>query len=198
MKPLSFSWIFPCACSLALLCACGNSQKAQKGLFPDNFSALTDAAKTAHMMKVATPDSVARFLCNAALGKLPGARIDTLALAAAYAYEHYNDSSLMVFSQEFDDYSNNLPLGDKMKIYSMAGTTDPQRLGYELGLEYVSHIREERMNVADVRKELDAFKEACAQDTVTFTRFMKGFKTVLRVDHGKDLPEEIYNAFINS
>lgn len=186
--------IFPL---LAALASCGSGKEGQKGSFPDNFGTLDDARKVSFMMQNASPDSVARFLCDAALGKVPQGRIDTLATAAAYAYEHYTDSALMVFSQEFDDYSSNLPLDQKMRIYSMAGMSDPQRLGYELGLQYVSHIRESRMSVDDIRAELEAFKAACATDSATFRRFIKGFKTVLKVDHGKDLPEDVYNAFID-
>lgn len=150
------------------------------------------------MMRNSTPDSVARFICNASLGKVKSAKIDTLAIAVAYAYQNYNDSDLIVFSREFDDFSANLPLNEKMKVYSMAGNIDPQGLGYELGLEYVTHIRENKMSVDDIRMELNAFKEACVNDSDMYNRFMKGFKTVLKVDHGKDLPEEVYNAFINS
>jgi len=164
---------------------------------PENFASLDDSSQVAFMMKNSTPDSVARFICNASLGKVKSARIDTLAIAVAYAYQNYNDSDLIVFSREFDDFSANLPLNEKMKIYSMAGNIDPQGLGYELGLEYVTHIRENKMSVDDIRTELNAFKEACANDSDMYNRFLKGFKTVLKVDHGKDLPEEVYNAFIN-
>lgn len=178
-----------------LLAACGGKSERQAGNLPDDFAALSDGAKVEYMMQQVGADSVARFICNAALGKVDGVRIDTLAIAAAYAYEHYNDSALIVFSQEFDDFSANLPLNEKMKIYSMAGNVNPHGLGYELGLEYVTHIRENRMTVEDIRAELAAFKEACGADSTTYTRFIKGFQTVLKVDHGKDLPEEIYKAF---
>lgn len=197
MKTLSLSrFIGPCV-MLSAIAACGSDNAGNKDGFPENFDSLDDVSKMVFVMKNATPDSVARFLCESSLGHVKDAHIDTLAIAAAYAYEHYNDSDLMVFSQEFDSYSENLPLADKMKIYSMAGTSDPQRLGYELGLEYVSHIRDNRMTVAEITKELSAFKKACANDSDTYVRFLKGFRTVLKVDHGKDLPEEIYNAFIN-
>ncbi|MDE6772611.1 MAG: hypothetical protein K2J49_08415, partial [Muribaculaceae bacterium] len=132
-----------------------------------------------------------------ALGKVENARIDTLSIAAAYAYENYNASALIVFSREFASFAENLPLNEKMRIYSMAGNLDPPGLGYELGLDYVNHIRENRMSVDDIRKELLAFKEACENDSDMYNRFMKGFRTVLKVDHGKDLPEDVYNAFIN-
>ncbi len=190
-KTASFFLLF------ATLMACGRGKDNNADSFPENFSTLDDASKVSFVMKHASPDSVARFLCDASLGKVPQGKIDTLAIAVAYAYENYADSALMVFSQEFDDYSSNLPLDQKMRIYSMAGTSDPQRLGYELGLEYVSHIRANRMSVADIRKELEAFKRACANDSDTYRRFIKGFKTVLKVDHGKDLPEEVYKSFID-
>lgn len=175
--------------------SCGSKEEVQKG-FPANFGSLDDSGRVAYVMAHAEPDSVARFICDAALGKTAGARIDTLAIAAAYAYEHYNDSALIAFSREFDDYSSNLPLDEKMRIYQMAGNVNPNGLGYELGLEYVAHIREKRMTVDEVKKEIEAFRMACGSDSSTYKRFMKGFRTVLRIDHGMDLDENVYKTFI--
>lgn len=197
MKTLSLSKCIGPVCMALALCGCGAKGGAKKGAFPEGFNNLDDASKVAYVMKNASPDSVARFICNAALGHVPEAKIDTFALASAYAYVHYNDSDLLVFSREYDSYSANLPLVDKMKIRYMAGQENPQGLGYELGLEYVSHIRDDKMSVGDIRKELEAFKTACANDTDTYVRFIKGFKTVLKIDRGKDLPEEVYKAFID-
>lgn len=192
----------PCRVALSCICfmalaSCGSKHVVEEKSLPDNFNALSDTAKVAYMMKIVEPDSVARFICNAALGKSDGINIDTLAIASAYAYEHYTDSCLVAFSRELDYYSANLPLADKMTVYLMAGQEDPQRLGYELGLEYVSHIRENKMKVEDVKREIEAFKTACGEDSLTYVRFIKGFQTVLQVDHGKDLPENIYKEFIN-
>lgn len=188
--------LFPLA-AIGLLAGCGvKTEKVQQQL-PTDFNSRDDASKVDYMMKQVSPDSVARFICDGALGKIQGITIDTIAIAVAYAYENYNDSSLILFSREFDDYSSNLDLADKMRIYLMSGMSDPKRLGYELGLEYVDHIRTDSMQVKDVQTELEAFKVACADDTLTFVRFLKGFKTALRLDHSRDLSEEIYNAFIN-
>ena len=197
MKKSSLPTIFCLTMASVALSGCASSGSDKEKGFPSGFDSLDDVSEVAYVIENATPDSVARFLCEASLGHVAEARIDTLALAAAFAYEHYNDSALIAFSQEFDSYSANLPLADKMRIYSLAGTSDPQRLGYELGLEYVSHIRESKMDVADIKNELAAFKKACADDSITYVRFLKGFKTVLKADHGKDLPEDIYEAFIN-
>ena len=51
------------------------------------------------------------------------------------------------------------------------------------------------INLNDVEKELKAFEKACGNDTAMYRRFMIGFRTVLEVDHGKDVPEEIYSRF---
>ncbi|MBD5358478.1 MAG: hypothetical protein HDR88_16075 [Bacteroides sp.] len=180
-----------------LLTGCGIQTEIRQCQLPEDFNSRDDASKVDYMMKQVSPDSVARFICNGALGKINGIRIDTIAIAVAHAYANYNDSSLILFSREFDDYSSNLELADKMRIYLMSGLSDPKRLGYELGLEYVDHIRADSMQVKDVKEELEAFKAACSDDTLTYVRFIKGFKTALRLDHTRDLSEEIYNAFIN-
>lgn len=197
LKKFSTPFIPVMSLSLALCFGSCNAKQEVKEGFPDGFDNLSDTAKIVYMVGHVEADSVARFICDAALGNVAGSHIDTLAIAVAYAYEHYNDSNLMAFSREFDSYSAALPLADKMKIYAMAGESDPQRMGYQLGLEYVSHIRDSKMNVEDVRREITAFKEACADDSLTYIRFIKGFKTVLQTDHGKDLPEAIFNEFIN-
>lgn len=183
---------------LIVAAACGRrTGKDNEGL-PPGFNALDDVSKVAYVVKTSSPDSVARFICQASLGKFPEAKIDTFAIAAAYAYEVYaqNDSLLRIYSSEIDGYPESLSLPDKMRLYFMSGKSDPTRMGYQLGLEYVNHIRENNMTVAQIKEELKEFKNACAEDSVTYHRFMKGFHIVLKLDHGKDLPEEIYNTFV--
>ena len=176
--------------------ACGG-KGSDGSSFPEGFNTLSDAQRVAYVMEKASPDSVARFICLAALGKVPGAKIDTLATASLYAYEHYSDSTLTIFSDEFDRFSSSLPLPDRMRIIAQAGLIDPQGLGYELGLHYVDQIREQKMTPAQVKEEVEALRKACADDPKTFTRFLTGFKTVLKLDRGKDLDAEIYDTFIN-
>lgn len=170
---------------------------ADENIFPENFGEIGDAGRVAYMMKQTTPDSVARFICASALGNVEGSRIDTLALATAYAYENYNGADVNTFGTEFDRYVSSLSLADRMRIYAMAGTEDPQGLGLKLGLEYMQTIRDNNMTVEEVEKELMEFKKACANDSDTYQRFLIGFKTVLQADHGKDMPQEIYDKFIN-
>lgn len=184
-----------CAVAIAAVsvgCSGGGSGAEQ---LPVNFDAMSDAERMAYMMEHVSPDSVARFICDASLGRAGDVHIDTLATATLYVYEHYRDSALVAFSQEYENYSESLPVADKMRLYSMAGVEDPMGLGYRLGLEYVSQIRERQMSLAQVDEEIVALRQACGEDTLTYQRFLKGFQTVLRIDHGKDLPEEIYNRF---
>lgn len=182
---------------LLLFMACGKAKNNGGDEFPENFGTMNDAQRVAFVMKNCSPDSVARFICSAALGKVKGARIDTLANATLYAYENYPDTELVVFSEAFDSVTTSLPLADKMKIISLAGMSDPQGLGYELGLEYVGRIRDSRMNAETVEREIEELRKVCASDTMTFRRFLTGFQTALRIDHGNDFPEDIYNRFIN-
>lgn len=178
------------------LASCGGEKDA-KGKWPKNFDKIGDAGRVAYVMRVASPDSLARFIIYGSLGRVPGARIDSLAIATNAAYERLKGDDLETFSLEYDNVVEGLPLADKMKVYALGGSEDPQGLGFKLGLEYVSSIRNNHLKVADVEKELQAFKKACANDSATYRRFIIGFRTVLRHDRGKDLPEDIYNKFIN-
>ncbi len=179
---------------LGMSCSGGGGSEAE---FPAGFDRRSDAEKVAYVMQNATPDSVARFICRAALGQIPGAHIDTLATATLYAYENYADSTLTVFSDEYDRFSASLPLTERMRILAMAGMVDAQGLGYELGLHYVDQIRTRQMTTPQVKAEVEALREACKDDPKTFDRFLTGFKTVLKLDRDKDLDKEIYDTFID-
>lgn len=177
------------------VCSCGG--KNGSGDFPDNFGTIGDAGRVSYMMKNVTPDSVARFICDAALGKVEGARIDSLPTATLYAYEHYKNTDLASFAAQYDAYSQSLPLEEKMKLYALAGSYDPQQLGYQLGLEYVGNIRSKKMTADQVAAELKEFKKACGNDHDTYKRFVKGFKVVLELEKGNGISGDIYSRFKN-
>lgn len=182
---------------MALLAtSCGHKDARDENALPPEFATMGDSGRVRYMMDRVSPDSVARFICNATLGKIPPARIDTFANATLYAYENYKDSALTVFSEAMDNYMTELPLPDKMRMLAIAGTTDPQGLGYELGLEYANNIRDNTKTLPEVEKEIEALRDACGSDTVTFQRFMIGFKTVLRIDSGRGLPAGIVERYM--
>lgn len=192
----SLSRIAAPALTITLMVACKGGS-GSGGDFPGDFSQWPDTAKVGYMMKHTTPDSVARFICNATIGRVPGIEIDSISEATLYAYESYKSHDLDKFQEEYDGYSSTLPLALKMKLLFKVATENPIQLGYQLGLEYVERIREDQKSVADVEAEIKEFRKACGADTETYDRFIKGFKIALQEDHGKDLPEDIYRHFIN-
>ncbi|MDE7080755.1 MAG: hypothetical protein K2O78_03780 [Muribaculaceae bacterium] len=187
-----------CMAALSVISVACGSGSAEGGAFPEGFAAMDDAAKVEYMMKTVVPDSVARFICNAALGHLGNVGIDTLSMASLYAYEHYKDDELQSFQAAYDAYSENLPLNEKMKLRKLAAQDDPDRLGYNLGLEYVSDIREGRKTAAEVESEIAAMQQVCAanpEDSLTFRRFIKGFQIALDKDGAEGIPKEIFEKY---
>lgn len=184
--------------AIALLLVGCKGKGSQYGDFPSDFQNKTTSEKMAYMMEHTTPDSVARFICNVAIDRIPGVKIDSLTEATLYAYEHYTGKDLESFQNSYDAFSDDLPLSEKMKLYFRASLEgDPIQMGYQLGLEYPSRIREKKMTVDQVKGEIDAFRKACGNDRDTYGRFLQGFKIALQEDRGKDLSEDIYHAFIN-
>ena len=181
---------------ILLIPACGGKGGGSNS-FPEGFASLTDEQKVVYMMEHASADSVARFIIYASLGKIDGVRIDTLNNATLKAYETYTDTALQTFSWEFDRISEELPLGDKMRLRALVGSEDPQKLGLTLGLEYLNQIRVKGMTADEVMAELKDLKKASADDPDMYARFLIGFRTVLRYDKNSDMPKEIYSRFLN-
>lgn len=189
------NFILPLIGAAALtLASCGDKNR-QSDRLPGGFDRIGDIGRVDYMMKHATPDSVARFIVDGALGRIPGVRIDTMAIATNYAYDTYKGDDLENFSVAYDQYVNALSLPDRMKAIKLGGSEAPQRLGYVLGLDYMNSIRQGNKTIADVDREISEFRKACGSDTATYNRFMIGFRTVLRMDHGVDVPEDIYKKY---
>ncbi|MDE7403169.1 MAG: hypothetical protein K2M87_07135 [Muribaculaceae bacterium] len=181
--------------SIILLSCRGKSESDSQ--FPENFNKIGDAGRIDWLKSRIPADSLARFIIYGALDINKSARIDTLATATNHAYEVLHGEELDLFCTEYDALAERLPLADKVRLYLLAGSEDPQRLGYRLGLEYMGNIRDDNKNAAQVEKELREFKKACGTDTAMYRRFITGFHTVLNIDHGTDVPEEIYRKFAN-
>lgn len=177
------------------LAGCGKAKNSGDAGFPADFNSLPDTARVAFVMKHAAPDSVARFICSAALGNVKGAKIDSLGIATNYAYEKYSGDDIDNFSVEYDSFVASLPLPDKMRMYALAGVEDPQGLGLQLGLEYMQAIRDRNMTAKEVDTEIEAFRKACGDDEDLYDRFLTGFRTVLQVDNGQDVPKAIFEKY---
>ena len=172
-------------------CSGGNSDK-----LPANFRTLSTADKMEYLMANMSPDSVARYVCDAAMGKVYNSRIE-LQEARAYAFEHYNEDEQVAFETEFALYEEALPLHEKVKFAKLAATEDPDVYSYELGLKYVGSIREEGKDATTINDELGKLRKECKTDPEFYKRFMKGFKLALEYDRGHDLDDNIYKQFIS-
>lgn len=176
--------------------SCKSDKKEGSSGLPANFSTMSDQERMQFMMRKADPDSVAHFLCYAFLGRVPGAKIDTLAMAYLYALENYRGDDAEKFGTSFELVMKELSLADKMKTQFELGLADTLSVGYDLGLGYVGQIRRRNMSIKDIDADIAKFRESCGRDTATYNRFVKGFHTVLELDRGKDLPNDIYNRYI--
>lgn len=170
-------------------------KKKEETVVPDKFNSLSTEEKMDYLMKTLPPDSVALFICEAAMGKKYDSRLE-LADALIYAYSNYKEADQVVFDDAFNRYGEELPLAEKVKFYKLVNLDDPEIYEYEIGLRYVGTIREEDKDAKKVKEELDNFKKECKTSPETYKRFMKGFKEALNLDRGHDLDEKIYTQFI--
>ncbi len=189
-----YKFLLPVVLVALALTSCGGSN-SKNSKYPKNFNSIGDESRVEYIINHASPDSVARFIVYGALGRDKDARIDTLAIATNHAYEKLTGKDLDEFSVSYDAIVGSLPLADKMKMYQLDGGEEALSIGYKLGLEYVTSIREGNKKSADIEKELAEFKKACGNDTAMQRRFMIGFKTVLELDSGKDVPKDIYMKY---
>lgn len=175
--------------------ALAGCKKNEETVVPNTFNSMSTEEKMAYLMKHFPPDSVAYFICDAAMGKQYDSRLE-LGDALTYAYTHYKESDQVIFDEAFNQYGEKLPLSDMVKFYRMANLSDPEIFAYEMGLRYVGTIRDKDKDAKQVKEELDRFRTTCKTESETYKRFIKGFKEALRIDRGHDLDEKIYTQFI--
>lgn len=188
-----------CFIALFVLIACLASiscKKSDSVSLPGNFKNLPSEDQMQYLMANMPPDSLANFLCDAALGKKYDVRIE-LPVVRAYAYEHYSEDEIVAFESAISNYEKSLPLYEKVRFAKMAIAEDPDMYTYELGLAYVGTIRDEKKDIQQVSEELDKFRKECKIDKDFYKRFMKGFKTALIYDRHHDLDDKIYQKFIS-
>lgn len=142
------------------------------------------------------PDSVALYICDAAMGKKYDTNID-LAEAKSYAYEHYNENQVLAFEQACSEYAESLPLNERVKFTKLENLEDVESYSYELGLSYIGNIREEKKDIKEVEDDLEKLMKECQDDKEFYKRFIKGFKTALEYDRHHDLDDKIYLKFIS-
>lgn len=170
--------------------------KEKKDALPGNFNSLPTEKKMETLVKTMSPDSLAVFLNEAAMGKIEGVNIN-LPEALDYVYLHYDEKDQVAFVEADTRFEESLPLPEKVKYSEKAHPDDREEYFINVGLMYVGVIRDRNLTAAKAKEEVDAFMKECrATNPVLYQRFIKGFKTALRYDRGRDLDERIYNQFI--
>ena len=185
------------AVAMTAMTGCGKKGAESDSGLPKDFAKLSDTEKVAYVMRTSSPDSVARFVIEAALGQKKGLRIDTLAIAEAYAMTNYTGDKLEEYIRESTRLKEEITLSQRFILFNRVKTNDPVSFGLELGLGYLSRVREKNLSAKDVEKEIEDFRKVCGEDTATYRRFVTGFTEALRLDKDKDVKKEIYDKFIN-
>lgn len=173
--------------------SCSKTNKNNSIVFPAG--CVSDTAKIAFVMQHAAPDSVARFICNTILGLNDSTTINSLQDAILHAYSNYSGTDLKIFSNEFDSYVNNLPIRQKMQVIYFAAKSNPDGLGYKLGLEYAMRIQTNKIALSDIDTEINELKSACDKDNITYLRILNGISIALSMPEYSHLPQEILNKY---
>lgn len=174
----------------------GCKKEGKSSNVPADFNSLTTDKQMEYLMENMTPDSVAIFISEAAMGQIYDAKME-LNPALSYAFEHYNQEQQDSFIRAAEQYKKKLPLHEKVKYVKLEGFEDIDNYSYELGLSYTGIIRDENKSVEQVKDELEALKKECKYDPDFYKRFMTGFKYALEADRHRDLNDKIYLTFIN-
>lgn len=182
--------------AFALLLALGACSDGNGNKLPENFKTLATDDQMAYLMANLPADSVARFICNTALGKVYNARIE-LQPALSYAYENYGEDDQIAFQMALVQFQEELPLQERVRLTKLLGMEDLDQYSYDLGLSYVGTIRVEQKDIKQVADELAKLQKECKSDPDFYKRFMKGFKTALEYDRHHDLDDNIYLKFIS-
>lgn len=178
-----------------LASGCSGHSGSESGL-PSNFKNLSTEDKMAYLMSNLTPDSAARYVCEASMGKIYNSRME-LQQARNYVYENCSQEQIGQFESAIEAYEEELPLHERVRFSKLAAVENPDIYSYELGLQYVGSIREFNKSVEDVDQELGKLRKECQADPDFYRRFIIGFKKALELDHGRDLNEKIYQKFIH-
>jgi len=189
---------------LALVIAAGCIASCKKGQdldsttskMPANFASLPDTTKVRHLIDKQVPlDSIAVYLCDAAIGRIKNVHVDNFTDIDTYIYTHCGDKDFEVYALALDEYKKSLPLVDKLTLYKKTSLDDPDKIGYKLGLEYVNSVMEKKLAIGKVDREIADFRRACGNDDDTYNRFLIGFSTGIRSRTAGEISPDIVERY---
>lgn len=144
-------------------------------------------------MREFSPDSLAVIICKSVLGELgEEKKISDLRGSLIYIVENYNDSSLQVFNQKLQNYTDTVQTKTRFKIYSLAAEGNEIRLGYQLGLEYLDSIKENKMTAEEVINNISYFSENY-EDSSKYNNLLQGFSVAVNPEIAGNAGREIYD-----
>ncbi len=164
---------------LLLLSACGGDNNSKDATVAPGANA-SDREKVSYMAQITSPDSLARYICYAALGRSSSGTIDSLSMAQLYALEIYqaDDRKIVEFSRSYDETVENLPLTDAYRLAKMTGVLDDTQLPFDLGLRYGARVKREGIKAPEVKNDTAAL--ARMVEPHFFDLFVKAFDTALK------------------
>lgn len=136
------------------------------------------------------PDSMANFLCEAALGKIPNIKMKSFNNNVIYAYNLYPDSLRSTFLQSIDNFADNSNSQDKVALYILAGGNDLKRTGFKFGREIFSRIKNNSEDSLSVFREIIEFQKQLVAEN-DFNEFYIGFKTASNLEKDIILKEKV-------
>lgn len=187
------------AAIVSSMASCGSSDSGSSALdksLPSDFASLPDTSKVRVLLdKGVAPDSLAVYMCEVAEGKHGNVRISDYMEVDTYIYEKLGEEGFGIYRMAFDSYAASMPLVSKMKLYTASSLGDLDRMGYELGLEYVNQVLDKHLTIGKVDREVAELRRACDNDEDTFNRFLRGFAAGISTRAPGEVPAEIVEAY---
>lgn len=173
-------------------CKGDEAADATTAAMPGNFSSSPDSVKVKMLLDHnVSLDSLANYICRAAAGEIKNVNITDFGQIDAYIYTHRGEKDYEVYALAFDECKKSLPLTSKLTLYRKNALLDPDKVGYQLGLEYVNDVMDKKLTIGKVDREVAEFRKACGDDEDTYKRFLKGFAVGLSTRAAGEIPQDI-------
>ncbi len=183
-----------CAAALIWASGCKNNEAddATTAAMPRNFASSSDSVKVKMLLDHnVSLDSLAQYVCLAAAGEIKNVNITDFGQIDAYIYTHRGEKDYEVYALAFDECRKSLPLTSKLTLYKKNALQDPDKIGYQLGLEYVNDVMDKKLTIGKIDKEVAEFRKACGADEDTYKRFLKGFSVGLSTRASGEIQDDI-------
>lgn len=140
-------------------------------------------------------DSLGIYMAKIAAGEVQGIEVKSFADVDAYLYSAKGESAYELYYLAFDEYSKSLPLVKKLSLMRKSSLADPEKIGYQLGLEYVNDVIDKKLTLGKIDNEIASLRQACSNDEDTYKRFLKGFAIGLKTRAPGQVPSDILTQY---